>query len=297
MIKTSAFYDLCIQQSFFSQENLEKSIKSLYQLGYRTIAVNQTIEDLNIEQTKKKKKKGESKENQDTVPAPYSLNAIQGVIKKLDIDNFHVFNRLTVIFANQDSLHKITKSPNFKKYHIFAVSPATNQALMYTCSTLEADILAYNPENKFDLRLNRKLYTQLMERGYYFELLYSPAIEDSSQRKHLIHASHLYHAYGKSKNIIFSSGAHSPALIRNPYDIINMGVLFGLNELQCKTAVSHCPSKVILNSVGRRHGKSVMFVEHVTNKMDVIEINSSNDNDDDEEEIDADEPKQKRTKI
>ncbi|XP_056644265.1 ribonuclease P protein subunit p30 [Diorhabda sublineata] len=293
MIKTSAFYDLCIQQSFFSQDNLEKSIKSLYQLGYRTIAVNQTIEDINIEQSKKKKKKGGSKENQDIVPVPYNLSAIQDVIKKLDIDNFHVFNRLTVIFANQDGLHKITKSPNFKKYHIFAVSPTTNQALLYTCSTLEADIFAYNPEIKFDLRLNRKLYTQLMERSYYFELLYSPAIEDSSQRKHLIHASHLYHSYGKSKNIIFSSGANRPALIRNPYDVINMGFLFGLSELQCKTAVSHCPSKVILNSVGRRLGKSVMFVEHVTSTMEVVEISS---NDDEEEEIDTEEPKQKKTK-
>lgn len=70
--------------------------------------------------------------------------------------------------------------------------------------------------------MNRKMYNQLIDRGYHFELLYSPAIADSTQRKHLIHAAHMFHSFGKSKNIFFSSGADNPFFIRNPYDVINL---------------------------------------------------------------------------
>lgn len=66
------------------------------------------------------------------------------------------------------------------------------------------------------------MYNQLIERGFHFELLYSPAILDSTQRKNLIHAAHLFHSFGKSKSIIFSSGTENPAYIRNPYDVINL---------------------------------------------------------------------------
>lgn len=94
--------------------------------------------------------------------------------------------------------------------------------VQFTCSTFEADIFTIDPESKFTLRLTRKLYNQLVDRGYHFELLYSPAIEDSTKRKNIIHISHLYHSFGKSKNIIFSSGAQSHLNIRSPYDVINL---------------------------------------------------------------------------
>ncbi|XP_050514831.1 ribonuclease P protein subunit p30 [Diabrotica virgifera virgifera] len=299
MIKTSGFYDLCIEESFFSKGDVEKSIKSLYDYGYRTIAINQTIEDGNLE-PKKKKKKGEAREVQEPVPMPYDLLPIKTVIKNLNLVNFQIFNRLTIVFVNQDGLHKVTKSPNFRKYQIVAAAPTTNQALSYTCNNFDADIFTFNPENKFGLRLNRKLYNQLLQRGYHFELLYSPAIEDTTKRKNLIHASHLYHAFGKSRNIIFSSGAHDPVIIRGPYDVINFGFLFGLSQIQCKTAVSYCPHKVVINSVGRRHGKAIMFVENIPreqeNTIETAEINVTVDIDDDDD-METDQPKQKKTKV
>lgn len=66
------------------------------------------------------------------------------------------------------------------------------------------------------------MYNLLVQKGYYFELLYGPAIEDQTKRKNLIHASHLYHTFGKSKNIIFSSGASNVLHFRNPYDVISL---------------------------------------------------------------------------
>lgn len=54
------------------------------------------------------------------------------------------------------------------------------------------------------------------------EICYSPAITDSTKRKNTISTSHLYHSFGKSKNIIVSSGATDYFQIRSPYDVINL---------------------------------------------------------------------------
>lgn len=281
MFETRGFYDLCLQESLFTQEDSEDVIKRLYDYGYKTIAVNQLIEDKIIE-PKKKKKKGEPRETQDIVPQPYNVAKLQELASNFGYYDFKVLNRLTVSFASQDVFHKITKSPNYKKYDLVACAPTTNQALMFTCNTFEADIFTFNPENKFNLRLSRKTYNQLIERGYHFELLYSPAVEDSSKRKNLIHASHLYHSLGKSRNIFFSSGATTFIYIRGPYDIINLGFIFGLGELQSRCAVNEFPQKIVVNSIGRRHGKAVMFVDNLDKEK--------------EEEEDMDQPKVKKTK-
>lgn len=114
------------------------------------------------------------------------------------------------------------KSANYKKYDIIAVMPTSKAAFQFTCSNIEADILTFNPENKANFSINRKMYMLLVEKGYHYEILYSPAIQDSTARKNLIHQSHVYHSVGKSKNIIISSGATNSILLRSPYDIINL---------------------------------------------------------------------------
>lgn len=43
-------------------------------MGYRTIAINQVVDEANLE-TKKKKKKGETREVGDVVPPPIDLPA------------------------------------------------------------------------------------------------------------------------------------------------------------------------------------------------------------------------------
>nr|XP_023027682.1 ribonuclease P protein subunit p30-like [Leptinotarsa decemlineata] len=177
-----------------------------------------------------------------------------------------------------------TKSPNYKKFHIIAAAPTTHTAFAFTCGSFEADIFTFNPENKFGLRLGRKFYNQLIDRGYHFELQYSHAIKDSTSRKNLIHASHLFHSFGKSKNVFFSSGADCPMYIRSPYDIVNLyPFLHSESENYLEKLVS----------VGRRHGKSVMFVENIDRgtEQDVMMLENS------EEEVEIDQPKHKKTKI
>lgn len=54
-------------------------------VGYRTIAINQVVEEANLE-TKKKKKKGEIREVSDVVPAPFEVPAsVLKVVIKMKI--------------------------------------------------------------------------------------------------------------------------------------------------------------------------------------------------------------------
>ncbi|KAJ8912127.1 hypothetical protein NQ315_013216, partial [Exocentrus adspersus] len=292
-LKPCSFIDMCIAEVCFSRGNMEQTVQVLYNFGYRTIAINYTLEDGNIE-SKRKKKKGESRDTSDMVPPPRITDGVKDIVSKLKLENFEVLSRLTITFSNQEILHKINKSLNFKKYDIIAVLPTTMQAFMFICSTFEADIFAVDLESKFSLRLTRKLYHQLVERGYHFELNYGPAIQDSTKRKNLIHISHLYHSFGKSKNIILSSGAESNICIRSPYDVISLGFIFGLSELQSKHALTSCPRSAIINSVGRKYGKSVMFVENirVEDKQDVVVLEESEG-----EDMTLDQPVQKKSKV
>ncbi|RZC36892.1 ribonuclease P protein subunit p30, partial [Asbolus verrucosus] len=180
-----------------------------------TVAINQTLDSADLEQ-KKKKKKGEPREASDPVPDPYTVTTVSGC------EDLKILNRLTIVFPNQEIIHKIIKSPNYKKYHIVAVQPTTMPATLFVCSNFDGDIFCFNPENKNYLKRNRKIYKQLIDRGYHLEIPYSPAIEDSTKRKNIIHTAHLYHTFVRSRNIIISSSATSPALIRGPYDIINL---------------------------------------------------------------------------
>lgn len=62
----------------------------------------------------------------------------------------------------------------------------------------------------------------MIEKGYHFEIPYAAAIKDSTLRKNTIQIAHSFHALGKSRNIVISSGATDPLFIRGPYDVINL---------------------------------------------------------------------------
>jgi len=56
----------------------------------------------------------------------------------------------------------------------------------------------------------------------FFEIKYAPAIADSNNRKDMIKVAQNYCTKGKSKNVIFSSGAFHEFQLRGPYDVANL---------------------------------------------------------------------------
>ncbi|XP_044726500.1 ribonuclease P protein subunit p30, partial [Chrysoperla carnea] len=254
MESISGFCDLCILNSKSSPESIKEICLKLISLGYKTVAVNYFFEDTNSE-SKKKKKKDVKETQEDIIPPPINLDFLKDLQQKI-----RVIHRLTIKFSDSSLTVRLNQSLNIRKYHLLAALPLTQTAFQIACSTFDTDIITFDPENKNVIKLSRKLYNQAINRGLVFELMYTPAIRDSTHRKNIIHMSHLYHAFGKSKQIIVSSWASEPQHVRSPYDIVNLGLIFGLSEQQAKYAITIACRDVILRAHGRRNGKTIMLV-------------------------------------
>nr|CAD7453696.1 unnamed protein product [Timema tahoe] len=144
-------------------------------VGYRTVAIDHVLEETVFE-SKKKKKKGEPRDNTDLVPPPRNIaNLIKVIVSHgMEVELTGVSWRKEQVFSRRGFLEEETGGE-------------------------EVDIITFNPEGTNRVRFNRKMYNMAAERGIYFELMYTPSIRDATARKNTISMAHMYHAYGKSK--------------------------------------------------------------------------------------------------
>lgn len=169
-----------------------------------------------------------------------------------------------------------------KKYHIIAAIPTTENAFQYACQNFNCDLISYNSDT-IRLKIVRAHYLQAVTRNIYFEIKYAPAIIDSGERKSTIMRSHKYRDLGKSRNILLSSGAMEKFQLRSPYDVANLGWIFGLSEEQSKEAIRGKPRKVLIRAETRKHGSMMVYVK----KLKQIGIVDSDEYDDSEPENDG----------
>lgn len=251
------FSDLSINNKF----DLEK-LESMQKLGYNTIAINSVVEE-SSDEPKKKKRKGENKEKKEFIPPPIEIPN-----KFTDSLKLNILQRVTIEFSDSSIAHKLNQSENLKKYDIIAVIPKTLQAFQYACGAMDIDIITFEPESRIPFKVSRKLYRQAIERGIFFEIMYSPAIRDTTSRKNIISTAHTYHAVGKSKNIIVTSSADSHMQARDVHDVINLGFILGLNSNESLEAVRNNPQRLIIKAEGRRCGKHYMTVTPLNEKIE-----------------------------
>ncbi|KAL2728718.1 ribonuclease P protein subunit p30 [Vespula squamosa] len=249
---SDGYFDLCINASKDNPSNLHSILLKLYQMGFRSVAINQTIDDSIFDTDKKKKKKN----NESSIIIPNPLD-VDDLVKEFE-GKLRIFNRLTFIYSDPLKTHALVNiifsrfqnhCSNFKKFHLYSVVPKTKAALQFACSQLNTDLITINASCT-GFKMNRKLYLQAVEKDIHFEIQYADIL-NPEQRKVAIHHSHLFYVYGKSRNVIVSSGASNVTEIRNPYDIINLGALLGLNEVKSKAAILY-QCKHLLLRAGKR---------------------------------------------
>lgn len=248
--KVWGFCDLSISKNF----ELDK-LHIIQKLGFNSVAINTFVGEIS-EEPKKKKKKGDPQEKKDFIPPLLEIPK-----EILDNTKLNILQRVTVEFSDSSISHKLNQSENLKKYDIVAVVPKTFQAFQYACGTMDIDLISFDPESRIPFKINRKLYRQAVDRGVFFELMYAPAIKDSTARKNIISNAHIYHAIGKSKNIVLTSGAESYIHIRDVHDVISLGFLLGFDNTKSLEAIRNNGRKLILKGEGRRYGKHYMVVE------------------------------------
>ncbi|XP_078422112.1 ribonuclease P protein subunit p30 isoform X2 [Cetorhinus maximus] len=216
------FVDLNIVNTA-DRKRLQSLIETAAHLGYSTVAINHVAEFQG-----KRQEIAKPISVTELFPSP---PIVQGKSKPIKI-----VTRLTVI-----------------------VSDASHCNDLVACMTLDIDLICINVIEKQSYHFRRPSVNGAIERGIYFELAYSPAIKDSTMRRYTISNALSLMQICKGKNIIMSSAAERHLELRGPYDIANLGLLFGLTEGDAKAAVSTNCRAALLHGETRKTALGVIY--------------------------------------
>ncbi|XP_048362648.1 ribonuclease P protein subunit p30 [Sphaerodactylus townsendi] len=229
------------------KESLQKLVESAAHLGYSTVAINYVVDY-------------EEKKKEVVKPVPpselfTSLPLVQGKSKPIKI-----LSRLTLVVSDPSHCNILrATSTNIKFYDIFAVFPKNGKLFHVACTTLDVDLVCINVTEKLPFYIKRPSVNVAIDRGIYFELVYVPAIKDSTMRRYTISNALSLMQMCRGKNIVLSSAAEKPLLLRGPYDVANLGWLFGLSESNAKAAVSTNGRAVLLHGETRKAACGVVY--------------------------------------
>ncbi|KYM97263.1 PREDICTED: ribonuclease P protein subunit p30-like [Cyphomyrmex costatus] len=251
------FFDLCVNIPDGGMDNLNDILLRLYEMGYRTVALNQIVNESAMDNNKKKK--DETKQVTNVVPDPIDVSKLNEKWK----GKLNILNRLTFICSNSVKVHTLEQCPNLKKYDIYALSPTKQDMLEFACQTLKADLITIKPEIS-GIKINQKIYRQAVARDLYFEIQYVDLLRPET-RVAALHRSYKLQMCRVSMNIIISSGANNRNLIRNPYDIVNLGFVLGLRRDKIKSVILNECQLLLLKAKKRLFGKSVFAIEIAKN--------------------------------
>ncbi|RMC11552.1 hypothetical protein DUI87_11672 [Hirundo rustica rustica] len=145
----AGFADLNLPQGL-DKKSLQSLLEAAAHLGYSTVALNHVIDF-------KEKKQEIIKPVSPSELFP-SLPIVQGTTKRIK-----VLTRLTLI-----------------------VSDPAHCNLLIACTTLDVDLVCIHVTEKLPFYFRRPPVNMAIDRGIYFELLYTPAIKDSTMRRYTI---------------------------------------------------------------------------------------------------------------
>ncbi|KAM4667710.1 ribonuclease P protein subunit p30 isoform 2-T2 [Amazona ochrocephala] len=218
----AGFSDLNIPQGP-DKKSMQGLLETAAHLGYSAVALNHVIDF--------KEKKQEIVKPVSPSELFPSLPVVQGTSKRIKI-----LTRLTLV-----------------------ISDPSHCNLLIACTTLDVDLVCINVTEKLPFYFRRPPVNVAIDRGIYFELLYTPAIKDSTMRRYTISNAISLMQICKGKNIVVSSAAERPLELRGPYDVANLGLLFGLSEGEAKAAVSTNCRAAMLHGETRKSACGIVY--------------------------------------
>ncbi|XP_023265020.1 ribonuclease P protein subunit p30 isoform X2 [Seriola lalandi dorsalis] len=240
----SVFMDLNL--SYTADRNaLQSMVDTAAHLGFSTVAINYLFEP-----TAKKKQE---------IPTPTPINEL---IDQLPIVQgrsrpIRVLNRLTVVMS--DSSHFRPTAPEYRSFDLLAVQPTTEKLFHAACMLYDVDIICISVTEKLPFFFKRAPVNGAVDRGLVFEVSYSAAIRDSTMRRYTIANAVSLMDSCKGKSVILSSAAEKALELRGPYDVTNLGLLFGLSDGDAKEAVTSTCRSVLLHAETRKTASGIIY--------------------------------------
>lgn len=231
------------------KNRLRSVLETAAHLGFSAVAINYVFEPT----TKKKQE----------VPVPCPINelidqlpVVQGRSRPI-----RVLNRLTVVMS--DSSHFRPNAAEYRRFDLLAVQPTSEKLFHAACMLYDVDIICISVTEKLPFFFKRAPINGAMERGVVFEVSYSAAIRDATMRRYTIANAVCLMDSCKGKNVILSSAAEKALELRGPYDITNLGLLFGLSDGDAKEAVSSTCRAVLLHAETRRTASGIVSTSRI----------------------------------
>uniref|UniRef100_A0A7N9IE26 Ribonuclease P protein subunit p30 n=1 Tax=Macaca fascicularis TaxID=9541 RepID=A0A7N9IE26_MACFA len=191
-------------------------VETAAHLGYSVVAINHIVDF--------KEKKQEIEKPIAVSELFTTLPIVQGKSRPIKI-----LTRLTIIVSDPSHCNVLrATSSRARLYDVVAVFPKTEKLFHIACTHLDVDLVCITVTEKLPFYFKRPPINVAIDRGLAFELVYSPAIKDSTMRRYTISNALNLMQICKGK----------PLEIRGPYDVANLGLLFGLSESDAKAAVS-----------------------------------------------------------
>ena len=161
--------------------------------------------------------------------------------------------RLTVVASEPAHCAQLAAAGDAtRSYDILAVQAASERVFASACTTLDVDIISFDLARRLPFRLRVPAVRAALARGVTFELCYAPALREPNSRRQLFaNALAVVRATGGA-GVILSSGAQRAFELRGPYDVANLGTLFGLSLAGAKAAVSSRTAAVLQHAAARR---------------------------------------------
>ncbi|NXE06385.1 RPP30 protein, partial [Lophotis ruficrista] len=223
-----------------------------FSVGYSAVALNHVIDF-------KEKKQEIIKPVSPSELFP-SLPIVQGTSKRIK-----VLTRLTLVVSDPSHCNLLrSTSANIRLYDIIAVFPKTEKLFHIACTTLDVDLVCINVTEKLPFYFRRPPVNMAIDRGIYFELLYTPAIKDSTMRRYTISNAISLMQICKGK---VSSQSESK-LINSVQILLQLGLLFGLSESEAKAAVSTNCRATVLHGETRKSACGVVYTVKKPRKVE-----------------------------
>ncbi|NXE52987.1 RPP30 protein, partial [Casuarius casuarius] len=228
------------------------SICSPFLVGYSTVALNHVIDF--------KEKKQEIVKPVSPSELFPSLPIVQGTSKRIK-----VLNRLTLVVSDPSHCNLLrSTSTNIRLYDLIAVFPKTEKLFHIACTTLDVDLVCINVTEKLPFYFRRPPVNVAIDRGIYFELLYTPAIKDSTMRRYTISNAISLMQICKGK-----VSSHSEnKLISSVQILLELGLLFGMSESDAKAAVSTNCRATLLHGETRKSACGVVYTVKKPRKVE-----------------------------
>ena len=126
------------------------------------------------------------------------------------------------------------------------------------CKTVEADIISMDICARLPFLLKHKIVSQAKARNMVFEGCYGPALADRESRRYFVSNGVSMVNACKYQHMILSCGSPNHMLVRGPYDVVNMGALFGLDYSSAKHLVSHNCRQALRHADNRVSHRSIV---------------------------------------